>query len=84
MVWHEAVGPDNNVVSPAPFGHQGEIRRIVVITKKGFHSPVAALGNVMGNSGGDDACYSWHVNQLHLNQRDVKINRDGVPRGSFS
>jgi hypothetical protein len=50
MVRHKATGPHLHVAFAAPFGHQGKIGLIVFIPKEGIHSPVAALGDVVGDT----------------------------------
>lgn len=64
MVWHEAIRPDGHATFTAPLRHQRKILFVVFIVEKGFHAAIAALGNVMRYSAGDDSCDSWHGKRL--------------------
>jgi hypothetical protein len=61
MVSHQAVCPDLYFTPVTPLGHQGEIFSVIGSGKKGIHTPIAALGNVMGYSGNNYSCNTCHI-----------------------
>lgn len=55
MVGHEAPAPDALAVALALLGEQCEVGFGVAIANEGLLAAVAGLGDVVGDSGGDDA-----------------------------
>ena len=87
MVGHQAVGPDFDAATPAPLGHEADVRPIVVIAEESLLSAIAPLRNMMRIARHDDTCDSWHGSILHPHTSHVKklvwcppIGR-GVERG---
>jgi hypothetical protein len=64
MVGHQAVCPDLYFTPVTPLGHQGEIFPVIGSGKKGIHTPIAALGNVMGYSGNNYSCHAYHIYKI--------------------
>jgi hypothetical protein len=60
MIWHQAVRPDFDLVSAAPFLHQIQVDLIVVVTKERPLSTASPLNDVMGETRCDDRCQSGH------------------------
>ena len=51
VIWHQAIAPNLDPFFAAPLGHQLQIRRVVAVVEKRLLSAIAALGNVMGQTG---------------------------------
>ena len=64
MVGHEAIGPAGNAVGAAALGEQVAVKRIVTFFDEQFLAPVAALGDVMGKTGSNDAGDARHERDL--------------------
>jgi hypothetical protein len=79
MVGHEAVCPNLHVKLPAPFSHQINIDAVVLMTKKGRQSAIAALYDVMRHSRSHHSCYLPHRRILENKTRSSTI-KYGVPR----
>lgn len=64
VVRHKAVRPDIYATFPAPFTEQSDICSVIPIIEECWHSSVAPLRNMMGNSRCYDACNSGHGGKL--------------------
>ena len=64
MVGHQAPGPNRDPRIGAAFGHQLDIEPIVVIVEKDGLAAVAALGDVMRNTGHDGPREPGHDSPL--------------------
>jgi hypothetical protein len=64
MVGHQALCPNLDLVFSAPFSHQIDIGMVIVIAEKGLLSAIAALGDVVGCTGGYDSCDSCHMERI--------------------
>jgi hypothetical protein len=60
VVGHQAIGPHFRLRAIGGAGEQIEIERIVSLLEECRLPPVAALGNVVGNAGNDDAGQTGH------------------------
>jgi hypothetical protein len=60
VVRHEAVGPDRDAALAAGGRQQIPIERVVAILEEHALAPIAALGDVMRQTGHDDAGYASH------------------------
>jgi hypothetical protein len=76
MVGHEAVGCDVEAEAVGVFLEEGEIESAVVVGKKDVLAVVAALGDVVGDAGKDDASKPRHGRILGLRKAIVKIIGD--------
>jgi hypothetical protein len=65
MIRHQAIRPDRDVTPAAPLGHQGQVGPVIFVMEEGLHSSIPALGDMVGNTRGYEACYSWHGGTLH-------------------
>ena len=75
MIRHQAVRPDCDMTPLAPLGHQGQVGLVVFVIEEGLHSSIPTLGDVVGDTRGYEACYSWHGGTLHQAKDVSKRNR---------
>ena len=64
VIGHQTRRPDIHVVFYTPFCHQINIDTIIFIIEKGWLTTITALGDVMGNTRGYDACDSCHNRRI--------------------
>jgi hypothetical protein len=60
VIGHQAVRRDLHASGPAPVRNQLPLGNVVSIRDKRLHAPVATLGDVVRNSGDDNAGQSEH------------------------
>ena len=60
VVWHEAVAPDCDGIAGAPLVHQIDVCLVVFIREKGLLPAVAALCDVVGETGCNSSRDSGH------------------------
>jgi hypothetical protein len=66
MVGHEAIGPNLDAKPPSRIREQIEIKLIVAILEKGRIPPVSALGDMVRDTGKDDAREACHTRILTI------------------
>ena len=55
MAGHQAIGPHRDASLAAALGQQIAVQRIVAVLEEDFPPPVAALGDMMQQTGDDNA-----------------------------
>ena len=66
MVGHQAIGPAGHAIGAATLGHQIAIERVVARLDEQRLPPIAALGDVVGKVGDDDAGQTGHWSIIPL------------------
>ena len=74
VVGHQAIGPDLDPEFAAGFGEPIAIERVVLVAEKDALAPIAALSDVVGNAGQDDASDAGHGGQP---SRSRSFGKDG-------
>ncbi len=65
VIGHEAIGPAGDAKTAARLGQPVAIERIIVGFEEYFLTPVATLGDVMRQTGNDDAGDADHDKSWH-------------------
>jgi hypothetical protein len=73
MVRHQAPSPDLSLRLLRRHAQLIEIKAVIIIGKKHLLAPVAALGDVMGKAGNDDAGETGHERMMALNSVTVTV-----------
>ena len=66
MVGHQAIAPDFGSRALATFRQQVYVQAVVIIGEKGFKPSVAALGDMVRDTGDNGACYSGHGGKVSI------------------
>ena len=64
VVGHQAPGQATNTLAPARFRDQVAVGRIILAREEDFLAAIAALRDVMGDIGNDDARKAGHASLL--------------------
>ena len=61
VIGHQAIGPHFGLRSLCRSGEKIEVERVIAVLKERALAPVAALRDVVGNAGDDDAGQTGHA-----------------------
>jgi hypothetical protein len=85
MVGHQTPRPNFDMVFSAPFSHQIDIGMVIVVAEKSLLPAIAALGDMVGSTGGYDSCNSCHVVRItDKRELSIKYNVTETPRAVSS
>src|SRR5271165_2515960 len=82
VVWHQAIGPAGDALPAALARQQIAIKLIVVIAEKHSLAPVAALRDMMGKAGDDEAGDAGHGGARRTEQAETIGRVEGLSKVS--